>query len=262
MLQKALVDRRPLRVMFELTYACNFHCRHCYVPAQRKKTRTLSTGAVLNIIRQLKKAGCFYLGFTGGEIFLRPDIEKILEFSCRQGFQVILYTNGSLITRAMAKKLADLGVNKVDITLPGLSQKVFETVTGVKGSHKKVFAAIDLLRKYKVNMGFKTCRLKDNVREIKGIQEFAAFLNTPHRLSTKLLAPWKDKNMAGSFACGAGRTQCAITPDGGLKLCVMVNWPKTQIAGHEKNFQQAWRDLPRLIGQETNKGTCPCKLTA
>ncbi len=259
---EALVARRPLRVMFELTYDCNFHCQHCYVPKTYKKIKPLSTLEILNIIHQLKEAGCFYLGFTGGEIFLRPDIEEILEFSCKQGFQVILYTNGSLITCAMAKKIAEMGVNKVDITLPGFSQKAFESVTGVPGSHKKVFAAIEFLHTCKVKMGFKSCLLKANAKEIKGIQDFAASLSTPHRLSTKLLPPLNGAYAVNMFECGAGRTQCAITPDGRLKLCVMVDWPKTKITNCPQSFQKAWQDLPRLINKKTNKGNCPCKLIA
>ena len=45
--------RNPLRVMFELTYACNFHCKHCYVPARYRGTETLSTAQVFDVIRQL-----------------------------------------------------------------------------------------------------------------------------------------------------------------------------------------------------------------
>jgi MoaA/NifB/PqqE/SkfB family radical SAM enzyme len=155
----AQAKRLPLHVMFELTYQCNFKCAHCYVPCSYRKQKILPTSKVLSVISQLKNAGSFYLGFTGGEIFTRPDFMKILEFSCRQGFEIMLYTNGSLITKDIAKRIAKLKVNKIDITLPGFTKNTFEKISHSPGSHKKVFKAIDYLKKYSVPLGLKRSRL-------------------------------------------------------------------------------------------------------
>ncbi|MBL7132200.1 MAG: hypothetical protein ISS45_12510 [Candidatus Omnitrophica bacterium] len=49
----------PLRVMFELTYQCNFYCSHCYVPqSYRKRKEELKTKEVFNILGQ--GVGCIY----------------------------------------------------------------------------------------------------------------------------------------------------------------------------------------------------------
>jgi radical SAM protein with 4Fe4S-binding SPASM domain len=178
----------PLRVMFELTYGCNFRCKHCYVPASYKKKarRELNTKEVFSILDQLKDLGCFYLGFTGGEPFLREDIFKILWYAKRKGFQLIIYTNGSLIDEDKAEGLKQLSPNKIDITIPALSKRAFEQITGVKGSCDNVFKAIRLLHKNGVRLGFKSCLLKENEKEIKEIQDFAASLGALHRLDDRL----------------------------------------------------------------------------
>ena len=150
----------PLRVMFELTYRCNFYCQHCYVPLSYRKIseqKELKTKQVLSLLEQLKDIGCFYLGFTGGEPFIREDIMDILWGARRKGFEVLIYTNGSLIDEKIAEQLADLRPNKVDITIPAMSEVSFEAITQMPGSHKKVFNAIDLLYKKGVNLGFKSC---------------------------------------------------------------------------------------------------------
>ncbi|MDP3732051.1 MAG: hypothetical protein Q8R31_03340, partial [Candidatus Omnitrophota bacterium] len=59
--QSAKTKAFPLRVMFELTYRCNFKCKHCYVPYSYRKKRELKTKEVFSILRQLKEMGCFYL---------------------------------------------------------------------------------------------------------------------------------------------------------------------------------------------------------
>ena len=179
----------PLRVMFELTYRCNFFCRHCYVPlSYREKSERgeLKTKDIFSILDQLKDIGCFYLGFTGGEPFIRQDIMDILGYAKRLGFEIIIYTNGSLIDKKIADELAYLAPNKVDITIPAMNENAFERISGVSGSRDKVFEAIDLLYKRGVKLGFKSCVLKENETQIRQIQDFADSLDALHRLDDML----------------------------------------------------------------------------
>ena len=184
--QSAKTKVFPLRVMFELTYRCNFRCRHCYVPYSYRKKRELKTKELVTILDQLAKIGCFYLGFTGGEPFMRKDIMEILWYAKKLGFELIIYTNGSLINEEIAQELQRLAPNKVDITIPAMSETAFERITGLIGSRKKVFKTIDLLYKNGVNLGFKSCVLKENKSEIKEIEGFAAALGALHRLDDRL----------------------------------------------------------------------------
>ncbi|MCM8773300.1 MAG: radical SAM protein, partial [Candidatus Omnitrophica bacterium] len=219
-------------------------------------------------LAELVDVGCFYLGFTGGEPFIREDIMEILWYAKMKGFQIIIYTNGSLINRERARELGHLKPNKVDITIPAMSKEIFEIVTGVKGARDKVFTAIELLYKNGVNLGFKTCVLKDNEKEINQIENFAKSLGALHRLDDKLsrrldgsdepygyrglyrenyLIPKHlesgekgecDFSMShhkinvrkkNLFYCGVGINQAAITPLGEIKMCVMIDYPKYKI---------------------------------
>lgn len=276
-LHKSAKDKGfPLRVMFELTYRCNFHCRHCYVPNSYRKREELKTKEVFLVLDELKNIGCFYLGFTGGEPFVREDIMPILWYARRKGFEIIIYTNGSLIGKRAAGELKRIGVNKVDITIPAMSNSAFERISGVAGSREKVFAAINLLRENKVPLGFKTCVLKENESEIKGIQDFAHSLGALHRLDDMLSPrldgseePYRYKGALSSFGslssskqfdvdkckltnttkltkttnitplfkCGVGASQAAITPPGELKPCLMIDSPRFRIL--RENRQQS-----------------------
>ena len=299
----------PLRVMFEITYRCNFHCRHCYMPqSYRNRKGELKTKEVFFILDQLSGIGCFYLGFTGGEPFMRRDILDILGYARKLGFEIIIYTNGSLIDEEIAKQLSLLRPNIVDITIPGMSRLAFERVSRVSGSRDKVFRAIDLLHKKRINLGFKTCVLKENKSEIKQIQDFARSLGALHRLDN-MLSPCLDgseepyryrgalkedsatrntphtthipSQITGNtsyinqqncdfgeynsgtehripktdnlFKCGVGVSQAAITPFGELKMCLMIDYPKYQIATRStphasgSTLKEAWEKLKELV---------------
>jgi radical SAM protein with 4Fe4S-binding SPASM domain len=287
--------------MFELTYRCNFYCRHCYVPLGYRKYKELKTKDIFSILNQLADIGCFYLGFTGGEPFVREDIMEILWYAKRKGFEVIIYTNGSLIDEKIADELKRLRPNKVDITIPAMSETAFERITGVSGYRDKVFKAIDLLHKRKVNLGFKTCVLKENEDQIDQIRDFAASLDALHRLDdmlsrcldgsnepfkyrgTLLNANYRKSNAnvrefnevdsneclnetisvdsraisenSRLFKCGVGLSQVAITPQGELKMCLMIDYPKYKIicasgpTSHATGYmlKEAWDKLKELV---------------
>ena len=172
--------------MFELTYRCNFNCRHCYIPQSYRKYGELTTSGVLSVLEQLKEAGCFYLGFTGGEPFIREDIMDILRYSKRLGFQIIINTNGSLIDEVKARELAILRPNKVDITIPAITREAFDSISKVAGYFDKVFRGINLLQEKRINLGFKSCVLEENKYQIKEIQDFTRSLGALYRLDSML----------------------------------------------------------------------------
>ncbi len=276
-LHKSAKDKGfPLRVMFELTYRCNFYCPHCYVPRSYRNYKELKTKEVFSILDQLADIGCFYLGFTGGEPFIREDILDILWYAKRLGFEIIIYTNGFLIDEGIAKELSLLRPNKVDITIPGMSRIAFECISGVSGSRDKVFKAIDLLHKKGIDLGFKSCVLKENKKEINQIQDFARSLGALHRLDDMLspcldgsdepfkyrgallranrrkssanLRKYLNKDISVDsrlisenlrlFKCGVGVNQAAITPSGELKMCLMIDYPKYKILDTENRNQK------------------------
>jgi radical SAM protein with 4Fe4S-binding SPASM domain len=250
--------------MFELTYRCNFKCKHCYVPEDHKKkvTDELKRSEIFSILDQLCDIGCFYLGFTGGEPFIRKDILDILWYARKKGFQIIIYTNGSLINEKIVEELKRINPNKMDISIPAWSQGVFESISGLSGSREKVFQTIGLLQKNGIKIGLKTCVLKANALEIKDIGNFAHSVGVRYRLDDTLfpcldgsLRPYENGNWLLNienfstctssfpetesatqyptpntiFKCGAGLRQAAITPSGELKACLMIDRPRFKI---------------------------------
>lgn len=277
--------RFPLRVMFELTYRCNFNCLHCYVPASfRKKSerKGLQTKEIYHILDQLRKVGCFYLGFTGGEPFAREDILDILRYAKAKGFEILIYTNGSLINEKIADELQKLRPNKVDITINSLKKEPFERITRTPGSYEGVFRAIELLHKRDIPLGFKSSVLKYNADEIKNIINFSNSRNGLYRLGTILMPrldgseqlyryqgrlksekprpfdsdkgnfPKETKSYQKKsrlFKCGVGLNNLVINPFGELKMCIHMGYPRYNIL--ETSLEECWQRLKELVDKIT-----------
>ncbi|MBN1871212.1 MAG: radical SAM protein [Candidatus Omnitrophica bacterium] len=190
LVRKAVRKRHPIHAVFELTYRCNFSCRHCYIPyteVDREKSsdsqpscpgvshgaKEIGTKEVFKILDELALNGCFNVGFTGGEPLVRRDIFDILEYSKKKGFNIILLTNGSLITPAKAAKLKRLALNKIDISFHSFREEQFDWFVRTPGAYKKVIKAIELVSVIGTPFYFKTAAMTINKDDMVKIRRLA-----------------------------------------------------------------------------------------
>src|SRR5690349_20466770 len=96
----------PPHVQLELTWQCNWRCVHCYQDSHRLRAAT--TEQLTAPMAELAAAGTLHLIVTGGEPLMRRDLLDVLAAAYRAGLRITLYTNGHLITEAIADALAEL----------------------------------------------------------------------------------------------------------------------------------------------------------
>lgn len=112
------------------THACNFRCPYCFEADKEykndKMTEEVMDAILVLIDSKLRENGVLSICWFGGEPLLALDIiEKlqghILELSKRKCFSVYssIVTNGYLLTNYVAKKLFDLQIKTIQITLDG-----------------------------------------------------------------------------------------------------------------------------------------------
>ena len=97
----------PVNLTWEVTLACNLRCRHCLSASGHPAPRELGTREALHLVDQLHGAGVFQVNFGGGEPFLRPDFEAILEACHDRRLMTCVSTNGTLLTAERAERLPD-----------------------------------------------------------------------------------------------------------------------------------------------------------
>jgi len=165
---------RPISLTVELTYRCNFRCIHCYIPDKdRQEDGEITFDEIKDILDQAENLGVIYVCFTGGEIFLRKDIFDIIRYARNKGFYIRLKTNGSLITKKIAAKIAKSMVNAIDISLYAFDEKGYKKITGKKGVLNNVLGAVLNLKKQKIPVRIAYIFLKENMGYSKKIVDFA-----------------------------------------------------------------------------------------
>jgi len=164
-----------LFVKIKLLWQCNLSCIFC----ERRRSHTImSKRQVVDILDFLLKQGLKKVHFSGGEVFLHPEITDILRYSRRIGLQVNLTTNGTLVTKDMARRLTETGVHSISVSLDSCYPEIHDRLRGAKGAFKKTVKTLHHLIKYrdkqkkkKIILRVNTVLCRDNVEHLEGIHE-------------------------------------------------------------------------------------------
>ena len=173
---------------FELTRRCNLRCPYCYVGFDREipPEEELSREDICSLLDQVTAAGCLFLTFTGGEPLSREDFSSIYSYAVKKGLKVVIFTNGTLIDRVAIATLREWPPFYLEITMPGISEEVYERVTGVKGSYNRFRRALELLQKYSIPFRLKSVIGTFNCRELPEMRRFAQSLPVEYRFDTHI----------------------------------------------------------------------------
>ena len=174
-IHKRIKGRRiPVGGAIEITRRCPLHCIHCYnnLPADDQDAQRfeLTYDEHCRIIDEITEAGCLWLLFTGGEIFLRKDFLGIYTYAKKKGLLITLFTNGALVTPEIADYLVEWRPFSIEISLYGCTQETHDRVTGVKGSFERYMRTIRLLTERKLPLKLKSMVLTTNKHEIWGMK--------------------------------------------------------------------------------------------
>jgi radical SAM protein with 4Fe4S-binding SPASM domain len=203
----------PLQASFEVTRRCPLRCSHCYnnLPVGDRQARAgeLTLEEHRRILDELAELGCLWLLYTGGEIFARPDFLDIYTHARSRGFIITLFTNGTMITPAIADHLAKHRPFAIEITLYGRTRETYERLTGVPGSYDRCLRGIELLRERGLPLRLKTVALTVNRHELDGMKQFAEELGVEFKY---------DAMMSPRLDCSQSPLEVRLSPEACVEL--------------------------------------------
>lgn len=156
-------------VVWNCTRTCNLNCIHCYAGAEAKKYEgELTTEEAKKFIDDLADFKVPVLLFSGGEPLARPDLLELARYAKEKGIRPTLSTNGTLIDRAMAQEIKEIGVGYVGISLDGVGEKNDE-FRGKKGAFEAALRGIENCLAVGQRVGLRFTINRHNYGELEGI---------------------------------------------------------------------------------------------
>ncbi|WP_292377436.1 12,18-didecarboxysiroheme deacetylase [Methanosarcina sp. UBA289] len=161
-------DKKPV-VVWNMTRRCNLKCVHCYAQAKDIEFENeLSTEEGKALIDDLASFGSPVILFSGGEPTMRKDLPELAAYAHEKGMRAVISTNGTLIDRDLAKKLKDVGLSYVGVSLDGI-RETNDKFRGMKGAFDAAIKGLHNCQEEGIKVGLRFTINKQNVRDIPAI---------------------------------------------------------------------------------------------
>lgn len=168
---RTFVPGAPFLVVWNYTWLCNLKCKHCYATAGKARPDELNSNEAIETVEKLADAGVLIIAFSGGEPLMRRDFFVTLRATHDDGMYTAIATNGTLITREVAKRIKDSGAGYVQISLDGAKPETHDGFRGVLGAFEKTIKGIKNCVDEEIFVEISTTGTKHSKNEIPEIIE-------------------------------------------------------------------------------------------
>jgi len=167
-------------IAWEITRRCNLKCVHCRSSSklEAKEHPDFSFDEATRVLDDISSYAKPVVVLSGGEPLLRDDVFDIAAYGTEKGLRMCLATNGTLVTKDMARRLTETGVHSISVSLDSCYPEIHDRLRGAKGAFKKTVKTLHHLIKYrdkqkkkKIILRVNTVLCRDNVEHLEGIHE-------------------------------------------------------------------------------------------
>jgi len=219
--------RKITTMRISVTDRCNLRCKYC-MPAKKiewlPREKILSLEEIADVVREAAMIGITQIRLTGGEPLLRKNIcELIAMLKKITGITEVTLTTNGILLEQFAEKLAQNGLDRINISLDTLNPEKFCAIT-CGGKLKDVLDGIDAA----INAGIKpikiNCVVEENSRETDAqkIKDYAVQKKIKARFIKKMnltnghFAKIEGGSSGNCQTCNRIRLLC----DGSIKPCL------------------------------------------
>jgi Fe-coproporphyrin III synthase len=158
-------------IQIQPTLTCNLRCRHCYSESGPEHKRFLSADVFAPFLKEARSLGYRYVGVSGGEPLLWPDLDRFLQEAIDTGFSTSVITNGTLLTHRRARQLKHLaGVVAVSVDGP---PEEYAEIRGSAVAFSMMQSGLAALREEKIPFVLVFTLHRTNADRLSWLHEFA-----------------------------------------------------------------------------------------
>jgi MoaA/NifB/PqqE/SkfB family radical SAM enzyme len=178
----ALASLGPTVVFIEVTNRCNLFCQTCTrTYLDREPLKSLSLDEFVSIAGQFPRLQRALLHGIG-EPLLNPHLPEIIRYLKRREVQVIINSNGTLLTEKWQRNLIESGLDQYRCSIDAASDETFARIRGV-ALLPRLKNGLEGLVKMKEKMGSDSPRIsiwcvvtRENLLELPDLVRMAASL--------------------------------------------------------------------------------------
>ena len=160
------ISHAPLFVSVEPAAVCQLRCPECPVgrrdngiPTSRNTDKLLSLDLFRKVLGEVKDYAHTMQFYFQGEPLLNKDLAQMIAEAHEAGLYTIVSTNAQAMTRELAEALVSAGLNRIIVSMDGLTQASYGAYR-IGGDVEKAKAALRYLREAKKKLKIEDLRLQ------------------------------------------------------------------------------------------------------
>ncbi len=228
LLKRTFNPQAPFSVSIEPINQCNLHCPECPTGngSLVRAKKLIEWSLYQKIVDELAPALSNLILYFQGEPLLYPQILEMLRYAHQKRIYTMTSTNGQLITNEMARDLVSSGLDRIIVSMDGVTQDVYEQYRR-GGSLQKVIDAIVALSSWKSTLKRSTPHIET---------QFIVMRHNEYQVAAF-------RNMAKNIGADSTRLKTA-----------QIDWPniekwiplQSKFARYRKNKKGEWKMKRRL----------------
>ncbi|PDT83921.1 pyrroloquinoline quinone biosynthesis protein PqqE [Sinorhizobium sp. BJ1] len=188
----------PMAMLAELTHRCPLACPYCSNPIELTRAdEELSTEEWIGVFRQAAALGVLHLHLSGGEPAARRDLVELTQAAAAFGLYTNLITSGVGLTAARIGKLADAGLDHIQLSIQGVSPESADRISGYGGGYERKIAVAGWVADAGIPLTLNAVCHRQNMGEIEAMIELAIRLKARRiEVATVQFHGWAERNKA------------------------------------------------------------------
>lgn len=164
----------PAGLLAELTHRCPLQCPYCSNPLELERSNVeLTADEWGETFRQAASIGALQLHLSGGEPTTRRDLEEILAHAVDAGLYTNLVTSAVLLTRERLQRLAEIGLDHVQVSIQDVVPASADRISGFQGGVAKKRDVARWTREFGMGLTINAPMHRQNIAHLPQIINFA-----------------------------------------------------------------------------------------
>jgi len=165
-------DDAPQTLDISLTGSCNLRCRYCFYADAMQSRQDLPVEQWISFFAELGRLAVRSVCLSGGEVFVRPDLEDLIDGVIANRMRYSLLTNGALITEKRLAMLANgrrkQRLSSIQVSIDGSCPEINDASRG-RGSFDKALRGLRLMHEAGLPVTSRVTINRYNVDDLENI---------------------------------------------------------------------------------------------
>jgi len=161
----------PHVVTWEVTRACQLHCRHCRARAiPRRDPQELDYEEMLPVLDDLQQGFRHspILVLTGGDPLERDDLDDIIQAAVQRDLLVSIAPSVTAkLTQEVVRRWKALGVRSVSLSLDGIDATTHDAFRGMRGTYDRTVAMAKIIVQEGLRLQINTSISQQTVHQVE-----------------------------------------------------------------------------------------------